>query len=195
MNPEERSVFGRRLRALRAVKHVSQKELAQRAGVTPGFLSQLERGSTGATVSTALRLAIALGVSMSDLFDSQMPPAAVTRRVDRPDLGRNAAHEMLLLTPAAHPGVEIYWSSLAPGGSSADASYTHGESDEFVIAIEGVMTCIVGSQRYELRPGDTLMLRTSDPHLLVNESDLQATVVTVATPSTQGAAVEFVSGD
>lgn len=63
-----------RVRELRAVTfrgEVSQKELAERAGIDPSTLSDIENQKAQPSVETALSLARALGISVEDLF---LPP-------------------------------------------------------------------------------------------------------------------------
>src|SRR3990170_696431 len=56
------SAFGQRLRLARKRMGLTQVQLAARAGVNQGFLSELERGRRGASVSTVRALAGALGL-------------------------------------------------------------------------------------------------------------------------------------
>lgn len=53
--------IGKNIRKVREEKNISQKELAQRLGVTPPMLSQYETGRRKPRVSTLLKIAEALG--------------------------------------------------------------------------------------------------------------------------------------
>lgn len=57
------SLFGARLRELRAEAGLSQSELAERMGLTQGSIGHLETGRREATWSTVITLAKALGVT------------------------------------------------------------------------------------------------------------------------------------
>jgi transcriptional regulator with XRE-family HTH domain len=59
--------FGIVLRNLRTERGLSQDRLAIDAGVDRTFVSMLERGTRQPTLDTMLRLASALGVSLSSL--------------------------------------------------------------------------------------------------------------------------------
>ena len=60
--------FGARLRTAREVAHVSLTRLAELAGVSKGYVSQLENDPTiSPGVDVALRLAVALGIGLDDL--------------------------------------------------------------------------------------------------------------------------------
>jgi transcriptional regulator with XRE-family HTH domain len=63
-----RSAFGARLRDLRRGAALTQEELAHRARIASGYLSDLERGQQSPTLDVVNRLARALGVTMSEMF-------------------------------------------------------------------------------------------------------------------------------
>ena len=66
----QNSDFGARLQALRRAGGWSQSDIARRSGIPQGHISELEAGVRGLErllASTLLRLAAALGVSVSTL--------------------------------------------------------------------------------------------------------------------------------
>lgn len=68
-NPEYCQAFGAHFRKLREEKGYGMREFALHADMEYGTLSKIERGITNPTISTALHLAEALGVSHDELFD------------------------------------------------------------------------------------------------------------------------------
>ena len=60
--------IGKRIRDLRNRKGLTQQELADRAELTKGFISQLERGQVSPSVVTLLDLIECLGTTASDFF-------------------------------------------------------------------------------------------------------------------------------
>lgn len=60
--------FGRRVRELREARHLSQEELAFRAGLHRTYVSSLERGERNVALLNIERLAKALDVDICDLF-------------------------------------------------------------------------------------------------------------------------------
>lgn len=59
--------FGEALRQIRKKKGFTQEALAHKAGVTPAYVGQLERGLKSPSLWTIHRLSQVLGVSMRDL--------------------------------------------------------------------------------------------------------------------------------
>lgn len=55
--------------ALREGQHLSQAQLANRVGITPQFIADIERGPRGATLEMLAAIAEALDVTISDLLD------------------------------------------------------------------------------------------------------------------------------
>lgn len=59
--------FGRRVRAARSARGLSQEALAAAAGVHRTYVGHIERGETSPTLANLVRIAVALGVDPGDL--------------------------------------------------------------------------------------------------------------------------------
>ncbi len=59
--------LGQRLRAAREARQQTQTQLAAAAGISQGYLSQLEQDEREPALSIAARLAVALGMSLDEL--------------------------------------------------------------------------------------------------------------------------------
>lgn len=69
------------IRQLRRARDLSQEALAGAAGMHPKHLSEIERANKDPRATTVIRLADALGVPVSELYervDGQHPPTAPT---------------------------------------------------------------------------------------------------------------------
>ncbi len=62
-------IIGQRLRNYRTDRNLSQEKLAELSGCHPTYIGQLERGEKNATVESIGKIALALGVSLSRLFE------------------------------------------------------------------------------------------------------------------------------
>ena len=68
----EGEVFGRRLRELRLKAGLTQDALAQAAGMTKPYISNMEHGINVPSLTTILRLAVSLGcrvTALTSVFD------------------------------------------------------------------------------------------------------------------------------
>ena len=175
---------GERLRAIRRLRRGTLKTVAERAGLSESFLSQVERGRANASIASLQRIAGALGVSVADLFspDSLRSRPRVLRRESRPQLGLGTRGRKFLLTPRPLEHLEVFIGELDPGGSTADEAYTHGHSEELVVVLSGTVDLQLGTDVHELHEGDSIDYPSSVPHRVVNPGDETAEVMWVISP-------------
>jgi len=60
--------LGERIRTLRRKKRLTQQDLAERAGVDPKYIGQIERAETNPTIKIIARIAEELDISLPELF-------------------------------------------------------------------------------------------------------------------------------
>src|SRR5579864_4230721 len=78
-DPREPSKIGPRLREQRKHRGASLRELADKVGVSPSLISQIERDKVTPSVSTLWALVTELGLTMGDVFaETGQSPARVT---------------------------------------------------------------------------------------------------------------------
>ena len=63
-NPKLCAILGPRLKAARSALHITQQQVAERAGISAEFYGRMERGNAAPSVITLRKLATALGVPM-----------------------------------------------------------------------------------------------------------------------------------
>ena len=62
-------IIGQRIRNYRTQKGLSQEKLDELAGCHPTYIGQLERGEKNATLESVEKIASAMDISLSELFD------------------------------------------------------------------------------------------------------------------------------
>ncbi len=62
-------ILGQRIRNYRTNQGLSQEKLAELSGCHPTYIGQIERGEKNATVESIEKIAAALNVSLSKLFE------------------------------------------------------------------------------------------------------------------------------
>jgi transcriptional regulator with XRE-family HTH domain len=67
LEPLWREVLGRRLRMLRLEQHAKLSDIAHRAGISPQYLSEIERGRKEPSSEMIAAVAGALGLTLVDL--------------------------------------------------------------------------------------------------------------------------------
>jgi transcriptional regulator with XRE-family HTH domain len=174
--------LGERLRAIRQLRRKTLKEIAGGAGISESFLSQLERGRANATVATLQRLAAALGIEVSDLFTTVSPRPRVLRQAAREFVGWGDLGSKALLTPKPFHNLEVVVARFEAGGSTGDEPYSHGDSEELLVVVEGRVHVQLGTEVHELAQGDSVHYESSTPHRVANAGDERAEVLFVISP-------------
>ena len=175
--------FGSRLRAARRDRGLTTQQVAEAAGVTKGFIAQIERDETSPSVATLLRMCDALGIEVGSLFAS--PRSDLVRVSDRTriDFGGNAVTDWLL-SPNPDVPLQVLYSEIEPGGGGGDEAYTLSADHEFVFVIAGSLRVTVGDVEHLLEPGDALTFSPRERHTWANASVTEpATVLWVMSPS------------
>lgn len=175
--------LGERLRAIRLLRRRTLKDVADAVGVSESFLSQVERGRTSPSVASLQRIAAALGIAVSDLFaDEGLPRPRVLRHGARQQVVWGHLGRKALLTPKPFHSLEVVAAEFDPGGSTGDEPYTHGDSEELLVVVEGRVHVQVGAEVYDLSAGDSVHYRSSTPHRVSNPGDEAAEVLFVISP-------------
>jgi transcriptional regulator with XRE-family HTH domain len=174
---------GAAIRALRLRKRLTLKEVAEAAGLSESFLSQLERSRVNASIGSLSRVAAALNVSMAELF---APPengqVRVIRKNDRPALVYGIFGRKYLLTPNPLKHLEVFIGEFQAGGSTGDQPYSHGDSDELFIVLSGQFELQVGENLFRVSEGDCVNYGSSMPHRAVNVGESTGEVMWIISP-------------
>jgi transcriptional regulator with XRE-family HTH domain len=174
---------GERLRVIRSRRRQTLREVAERAGLSESFLSQVERGRASASVASLRRIADALGIAISDLFQpAEASRPRVLRRDDRPSLAFGILGRKLLLTPKPLDHLEVFVGELDPEGSPGAEQYAHGDSEELFVVIRGTVQLELGDEVFELETGDSIDYRSAVPHRISNLGDDVAEVMWIISP-------------
>ena len=75
--------IGERIRSLRELSNLTQEELAERANLTKGFISQIERDLTSISLDSLAQILKALDENISDFFREASEEKIVYREKDR----------------------------------------------------------------------------------------------------------------
>jgi transcriptional regulator with XRE-family HTH domain len=177
--------LGTAIREARTGRYTLQ-QLAAEAGVSPGLISQLERGIGNPSFKTLQRLADALDLRIGDLVEAAAPGPG-----PRPMIVRSDARARLqitaespvyeLLTPNLKGRLEVLETTLPSGFSNRDAPFLH-EGEECVVVLEGAVDVGVGDLVDHLTAGDAITYDSSIPHWWENNTDRPSRVLGVVTP-------------
>jgi transcriptional regulator with XRE-family HTH domain len=174
---------GERLRSIRQLRRRTLRDVAENAGLSESFLSQVERGRTSASISSLQRIAASLGVEVSDVFASDgATRPRVLRRAARESISFGTLGSKSLLTPKPFHSIEVVIAEFDPGGSTGDEPYAHGDSEEVFVVLKGRLELQLGDELFELDAGDAAQYRSSTLHRVRNAGSERAEVMFIITP-------------
>jgi transcriptional regulator with XRE-family HTH domain/quercetin dioxygenase-like cupin family protein len=184
--------MGEHLRAARRDRHLSLRDLAERLGVSPSLISQIETGRANPSVSTLYAIAAELDVSLDELLfndrraeptrtpihpgstsGTMTPGAPLQRAVDRHRIRLASGVLWDRLTTQSEPGIEFLHVTYEVGGASSppDAFQRH-PGHEWGYVLSGTLEVRIGFDEFVLKPGDAISINSSIPHRLANTGDV-----------------------
>ncbi|MHA7984467.1 cupin domain-containing protein [Rathayibacter sp. CAU 1779] len=173
--------LGPRVRAFRTMRRLSLRRVAEASGITESYLSQIERGTATGSIDVLTRVAAALNLGLSDLFDDTPPGHTPLRSADRPELVSEGVTKYLYtLHPLRH--LEVMEAVMAPGAKIGDESHVHGSSQELLLVLAGSVECVVDGNAHRLEAGDSMEYFSSSPHSVSNTTDAEARILYVISP-------------
>lgn len=176
--------LGVRLKTVRELNGLSQRELARRAGVTNSNISMIEQGQISPSVGSLARLLDVIPLSLAQFFalDSTAPEGGIVRagsaaRTEYPDLGLSVE---TLPVPGGVPSVlERY--CFAVGADTGAAPHRLPQARAGWV-VSGELELTLGVRCYTLTAGDGFHVPTGQLVRARNVSD-QPTVVIATTGS------------
>lgn len=177
-------LLGNNINSLRTERGMAVRDLAEQAGVSAAFISQVEHGTATPSVSTLVRIAQALRAHIGDLFQATLSRSQIIRHDERaayeyPDRGITEAQ----VSSDASGSLEVLWVKLEPGGGTGPELFAHGADTEFVFVLKGKVAITVGSEAHHLSAGDSLTFPGKDLHGSQNLSRGSSELLWVQTPA------------
>jgi transcriptional regulator with XRE-family HTH domain len=173
------SGLGAKVAAERAERGWSLAQLAQRAGMSPGAVHKIEKSGMTPTIASLMKIAAALGRSVSFFVDEPASPdVSVVRRDERAKVytskqGLDLRNLSGRYGPFLIAGAEAV---AEPYADSGPVPMNH-PGEELVIVTEGAMEFTVDGRPYALEAGDSIHFRTLLPHSWRNPRESPARAI------------------
>lgn len=179
------AAIGEQLRELRQVKNLTLREVADKAGISVSYLSQLERNQSRLPIGVLKKISDALGVHMNWFFQGQSRgDPAENDIVVRADKRRRMSFTGLgiaeeLLSPSLSGPLELLLSTIDPGADSEN--YTH-DGAEAGYVLSGTLDLWVSGRYFRLQEGDSFSFKSVAEHRCANPGTTPTRVLWVITP-------------
>lgn len=172
--------IGLKLKELRVLKGLTQEELADRAELSKGFISQLERNLTSPSITTLMDILQCLGTSPGEFFNETPEEQVVFSKADYFEkYDTELKNEIKWIIPNAQKNVmEPILLTLEPGGQTYPDNPHEGE--EFGYILQGTVSIHLGSKTYKAKKGESFYFTPDKKHYLSSKSG--AVLVWVSSP-------------
>jgi transcriptional regulator with XRE-family HTH domain len=161
---------------------LSLRTLADRAGFSASFISQVENGVVSPSIASLEKMASTLGVTLADLFTIETATEAVVVRAGARPHFRSSwskARVDALMPSGGSRTLEALMVTIEGGGSNGKRPVI-SSVDQFAMACDGRITLVHAGEEIELTRGDTVLIRARTPHRWHNPGRQPAQVLIVS---------------
>ena len=174
--------IGSKLKEIRTLKGLTQEELADRAELSKGFISQLERNLTSPSIATLTDILQCLGTTLGEFFNETPEEQVVFGKTDYFEkYDAELKNEIRWIIPNAQKNMmEPIRLSLSPGGSTYPDNPHEGE--EFGYVLLGSITLVLGKRRIKVKKGESFYFKADSTHYIQAGQKTGAVLIWVSTP-------------
>jgi transcriptional regulator with XRE-family HTH domain len=173
--------IGEKIRNLRLASDLTQEELAERAGLTKGFISQIEHDLTSISLESLEHILTALNTTLGAFFSETTGERTVFPASFRTMIVKEGVKSFQLLVPGAtNREMEPALVTLALGESTEETEPYQGE--EFGFILKGHITLHLGPQVFKAKKGDSFYFSADRRHKLQNTGKGEAVILWVTCP-------------
>jgi transcriptional regulator with XRE-family HTH domain len=180
-SPED---IGARLKVVRQIYGLTQRELARRAGVTNGAISLIEQNRVSPSISSLKKILDGIPLSLADFFTLNFSPSDslffTAAELTEIAFGEKISFRMVG-SRAKDRAVQMLYETYQPGADTGTEMLRH-QGEECGIIISGHLTVTAGAQEKTLAPGDAYYFRSDIPHRFRNQGDIPCTLISANAP-------------
>ena len=165
----DEKIISRSIRNARLRKKLSLEKLSDLSGLSPGYISKVERSEKAPPLSTLSKIALALDVDLAHLLreEADVPddvPLAIVRKDKRKTVKTRGSLYGYQYEALAYnkPGKNMEAFIISPAFDEKIAFQHDGE--EFMYVLEGVHEFMYGGEKHILRKGDSIYYDARVPH-------------------------------
>jgi transcriptional regulator with XRE-family HTH domain len=178
--------IGEKIKSLRLQSRMTLRQLAEKAGCTSAYISQLERGLANPSIMILKKIASALQIKVVDFF-LEPEPEQETVVINPKERVRMIFKEGdlqidMLVRNVANKRMQPFYTTIEPGGGSK-GSYTH-VAEECGIVLQGRLQISLNGKTYDVRKGESFYFSSQEPHSWSNPGARKTIVIWVVSPPT-----------
>ena len=173
--------IGHKIKELRIELGLTQEELADRAELSKGFISQVERDLTSPSIATLCDILQCLGTTPEEFFASGKEEKVVFAREDYfHKADAEYGNDISWVIPNAQKNrMEPILLTLEPNGSTCPDNPHEGE--EFGYVLSGQIKIHIGTKMYQAKKGESFYFASHKKHYIETDKN-GATLLWVSAP-------------
>lgn len=174
--------IGQKIKELRIQKSLTQEELADRAELSKGFISQLERDLTSPSIATLVDILQCLGTNLEEFFSGTSSEQVVFKKTDYFEKYDGELKNLVKwVIPNAQKNImEPILLTLDPGGSTYPDNPHEGE--EFGYIISGSIILHIGNRSFKAKKGESFYFIANKQHYITTSEKSGASLLWISTP-------------
>ncbi len=175
--------IGQNLKKLRKANSLTQEELASRADLTKGYISQLENDATSPAISTLKDILDVFGVSISEFFDHPQESQVVFgKEATVVSTDEDGIRVELLVPGAQNRTMDPALVTLQAGEAMEEQAIHEGE--EFGYLLSGRIELTLDDKAYTVKKNECFFFPSDRRHAVKNTGKGAAKILWVVTPPT-----------
>lgn len=175
--------IGNKLKELRIQKGLTQEELADRAELSKGFISQLERDLTSPSIATLVDILQCLGTDLQEFFSENPQEEQIVfhdsdyfEKIDE-----ELKNKVEWIIPNAQKNImEPIRLTLEPGGSTYPDNPHEGE--EFGYVLSGSISITLGKKTIRAKKGEAFYFTPNTTHYITGNTKTGAVILWISSP-------------
>lgn len=172
--------IGEKIKARRQSLGLTQSELADRAELSKGFISQLERDLTSPSIATLKDILECLGTDLQEFFNEREEEKVAFLPTDLFEK-EDEEKSILWLVPNAQKNKMEPILMKLNAGCSTEEDRPH-EGEEFGYVLSGTVTLVLGLKKHRIKKGGSFYFKTDAPHRIENNGKKTAEFIWISTP-------------
>lgn len=186
---------GARLRQIRLEYNLSQRQLAERAGVPNAQISVVERNQSSPSVASLRKILSGIGMTMAEFFGAESSPAVkhqvfftprelvdlTSKLSDQDGVAPQGLLSLRQVGDARAHNLQILYETYEPGADTGESMLEH-EASEGGVIVSGELEVTVGTETRILKAGDAYLFSSRKPHRFRNITDRSVVVISACTP-------------
>ncbi|WP_087108959.1 HTH-type transcriptional regulator PuuR [Parendozoicomonas haliclonae] len=176
---------GDKVSRLRKAHNLTQRDLAERAGITHSAVSSIENNKVSPSISSLHKIVNVFSLSLSEFFCEEevfTEPGVVITPDRLIEIGNDKVSMKLVCDGRSNRQLGFLIEEYQPGAGTGVKTIEH-EGEEAGIVLEGELELTVGDKTYHIKAGESFLYDTSIAHSFRNPGKTVCKIISAHAPA------------